>query len=99
MAVIPQGRAKLAAYLAALLGMDAGTSLTSRMRGLAAEVHERWQGLDRRIAELELSPITLYRLHSSLRRRCIFGIHAGSLGRRWIGSPPSVPGACGPPLA
>ena len=51
--VVAQGRAKLAACLAALLDTDAGTSLTPRMRALVAEVHERWQGLDRRIAALD----------------------------------------------
>ena len=51
--VVAQGRAKLAACLAALLDTRAGSSLTPRMRTLVAEVRERWQGLDRRIAALD----------------------------------------------
>ena len=51
--VVAQGRAKLAACLTELLDTEAGSSLTARMRTLVAEVRERWQGLDRRIAALD----------------------------------------------
>jgi len=51
--VVAQGRAKLAACLAELLDTEAGASLTPRMRALVAEVRERWQDLDRRIAALD----------------------------------------------
>ncbi|GEP12831.1 IS110 family transposase [Methylobacterium gnaphalii] len=51
--VVAQGRAKLAACLAELLDTEAGASLTPRIRALVAEVRERWQDLDRRIAALD----------------------------------------------
>jgi transposase len=51
--VVAQGRARLAACLAELLDTDAGSSLMPRMRALVAEVRERWQLLDQRIAALD----------------------------------------------
>lgn len=51
--IVPQGRAKLAAYLAALTEDDAAPPLTPRMRTLVADAQERWQFLDRRIAALD----------------------------------------------
>ena len=75
--VTPQGRAKLAACLAALLDTDAGTSLTPRMRTLVAEVYERWQDLDRRIAALDAEFAELARTDADTRRRTtISGIGA-----------------------
>ena len=51
--VVAQRRAKLAAYMTKLLDTEASPSLTARMRDLVAEVRERWEGLDRRIAALD----------------------------------------------
>jgi len=66
--VVPQGRAKLAAYLAGLLDTDAGLSLTPRMRALVADVRERWQFLDRRIAALDAEFSEQVRTDESTRR-------------------------------
>jgi transposase len=51
--VIPQERAKLSTHLSGLLETENDADLTSHMRTLVAEVHERWQHLDRRIATLD----------------------------------------------
>ena len=51
--IVPQGRAKLAASLESLLDTEAVSDLTPRMRSLVADVRERWQSLDGRIAALD----------------------------------------------
>ncbi|MEE7462698.1 IS110 family transposase [Methylobacterium fujisawaense] len=51
--IVPQGRAKLAACLASLTDEAAVPALSARMRVLVAEVWERWQDLDKRIAALD----------------------------------------------
>ena len=66
--VVAQGRAKLTACLAALLDTDAGASLTPRMRTLVAEVRERWQDLDRRIAALDAEFAEQARINEDARR-------------------------------
>ena len=66
--VVAQGRAKLTACLAALLDTDAGASLTPRMRTLMAEVRERWQDLDRRIAALDAEFAEQTRINEDARR-------------------------------
>lgn len=66
--VVAQGRAKLAACLTELLGKEAGSSLTPRMRTLVAEVRERWQGLDRRIAALDAEFAEQARTDENARR-------------------------------
>lgn len=66
--VVAQGRAKLAACLAELLDTEAGSSLTPRMRTLVAEVRERWQGLDRRIAVLDAEFAEQARTDENARR-------------------------------
>jgi transposase len=66
--VVAQGRAKLTACLTALLDTDAGASLTPRMRTLVAEVRERWQDLDRRIAALDAEFAEQARINEDARR-------------------------------
>jgi transposase len=51
--VVPQGRAKLASCLNSLLDTEHDLDLTPRIRTLVADVRERWQVLDRRIAALD----------------------------------------------
>jgi transposase len=51
--VVPQGRAKLAGFLTRLLEGEEGTDLTPPMQTLVADVRERWEFLDRRIAALD----------------------------------------------
>ena len=50
--VVPQGRAKLKARLGELLCDDAA-ALSPRIRELIADMHERWQRLDQRIADFD----------------------------------------------
>jgi transposase len=66
--VVPQGRAKLAACLAALTDEAAVTPLTPRMRTLVVEVRERWQFLDQRIAALDAEFAEQARSDESARR-------------------------------
>ena len=66
--VVAQGRAKLAASLTALLDPEAGSTLTPRMRILVAEVRERWQELDRRIAALDAEFAEQARTDENARR-------------------------------
>ncbi|MEZ0249334.1 MAG: IS110-like element ISMmg1 family transposase [Methylobacteriaceae bacterium] len=66
--VVAQGRAKLAACLTELLDTEAGSSLTARMRTLVAEVRERWQSLDRRIAALDAEFAEQARTDENARR-------------------------------
>jgi transposase len=65
---VAQGRAKLATCLAGLLDTDADASLTPRMRALVAEVRERWQDLDRRIAALDAEFAEQARINEDARR-------------------------------
>ena len=51
--IVSQGRAKLAARLNTLLDPDTDSEITPRMRSLVADVRERWQFLDARIATLD----------------------------------------------
>jgi transposase len=66
--IVPQGRAKLAACLADLLGDEAAPSLTPRIRALVADVRERWQFLDQRIAALDAEFADHVRTDESARR-------------------------------
>jgi transposase len=66
--VVAQGRAKLAACLTALLDTEADSTLTLRMRTLVAEVRERWQDLDRRIAALDAEFAEQARTDENARR-------------------------------
>lgn len=66
--IVPQGRAKLAACLADLLGDEAATPLTPRIRALVADVRERWQFLDQRITALDAEFADHVRTDESARR-------------------------------
>ena len=66
--VIPQGRAKLSACLSGLLETENDADLSPRMRTLVAEVCERWQYLDRRIAALDTEFAEQARTDENARR-------------------------------
>ena len=66
--IVPQGRAKLAASLESLLDTEAVSDLTPRMRSLVADVRERWQSLDGRIAALDAEFAEQARTDESARR-------------------------------
>ncbi len=66
--IVPQGRAKLAASLENLLDTEAVSDLTPRMRSLVADVRERWQSLDVRIAALDAEFTEQARKDESTRR-------------------------------
>ena len=66
--VVPQGRAKLAGFLTSLLKADEGVILTPRMQALVADVRERWQLLDQRIAALDAEFAEQARTDEAARR-------------------------------
>ena len=66
--IVPQGRAKLAACLNTLLDPDTDSDITPRMRSLVADVRERWQFLDERIATLDGEFAEQARTDESARR-------------------------------
>ncbi|SFJ72028.1 Transposase IS116/IS110/IS902 family protein [Methylobacterium brachiatum] len=66
--IVPQGRAKLAASLESLLDTKAVSDLRPRMRSLVADVRERWQSLDGRIAALDAEFAEQARTDESARR-------------------------------
>ena len=66
--VIPQGRAKLSIYLSGLIKTENDADLSPRMRTLVAEVYERWQYLDRRIAALDTEFVEQARTDENARR-------------------------------
>ena len=63
--VVPQGRAKLGVRLQALLDES---SLGVRIRALLADMHERWQALDGRIASLNAEFVASARTDEAARR-------------------------------
>ena len=63
--VVPQGRAKLRVRLQALLDEP---SLGVRIRALLADMHERWQALDGRIASLNAEFVASARTDEAARR-------------------------------
>jgi transposase len=66
--VVPQGRAKLAGFLTSLLEAEEGVILTPRMQALVADVRERWQLLDQRIAALDAEFAEQARTDEAARR-------------------------------
>ena len=66
--IVPQGRAKLAASLNTLFDPDTAADITPRMRSLVADVRERWQTLDVRIATLNGEFVEQARTDESARR-------------------------------
>ena len=66
--VVPQGRAKLAACLNDLLDSYSDLDITPRKRMLVADVRERWQFLDARIAALDTEFAEQGRTDESARR-------------------------------
>jgi transposase len=66
--VVPQGRAKLAGFLTSLLKAEEGVILTPRMQALVADVRERWQLLDQRIAALDAEFAEQARTDEAARR-------------------------------
>ncbi len=69
----------------ALLDTEAGSSLTPRMRALVAEVRERWQGLDRRIAALDAEFAEQARTDEKARRLTTIPASARSMRPRGCG--------------
>ena len=63
--VVPQGRTKLVTRLLALLDEP---SLGIRIRALLADMHERWQALDGRIASLNAEFVASARTDAAARR-------------------------------